>query len=550
MSQSRPEAPSPPAPASVPPARSPLSPFRHATFTLLWTATVLANVGNWMYAAASGWLMTSLNPDPLIVAMVQVATTLPLFLFALPAGALADILDRRKLLIFFEAAATVISAIFAALVSYGLASPGNLLLFTFLIGVAAAFTAPAWQAVVPQLVPAQDLAPAVAANGVGVNLSRAVGPALAGAMIAALGIASPFWFNAISNLGIIGALLWWRSPAKGGRHLPAERLGSAMRTGLRYARHNAHLRATLLRAVGFFLFASAYWALLPLVARNQIAGGPELYGVLLGLIGVGAVGGAFALPWLKAKLGPDRLVAAGTFGTAVTLAAYGLAREPLAAMAASLLAGISWIAVLASLNVSAQLALPDWVRGRGLAMFVTVFFGALTLGSAIWGQVAAVAGIPAAHLIAAAGALLSIPLGRRWKLQTAAGIDLTPSMHWPAPILAHDVEHDRGPVLVTVEYRIDTANREPFLAELEKLAHGRRRDGAYAWGVFEDAAAPGRFLETFLVESWIEHLRQHERVTNADRVLQDAVARFHVRPSGDHLGDAPRVTHFIAAESE
>jgi branched-subunit amino acid transport protein len=212
-------------------------------------------------------------------------------------------------------------------------------------------------------------------------------------------------------------------------------------------------------------------------------------------------------------------------------------------MAASLIAGISWIAVLSSLNISAQVALPDWVRGRGLALFVTVFFGALTLGSAIWGQVAGMLGLPAAHLIAAAGAVLIVPLTWRWKLQTAAGIDLTPSMHWPAALATHEVEHDQGPVLVTVEYRIDAPNREPFLAVLEKLAHARRRDGAYAWGVFEDAAEQGRFLETFLVESWLEHLRQHERVTNADRMLQDAVLRFHV-------DGAPKVTHFIAAEPD
>ncbi|MGC2824359.1 MAG: MFS transporter, partial [Pseudolabrys sp.] len=310
--------------------------------------------------------------------------------------------------------------------------------------------------------------------------------------------------------------------------------------GFRHARHNPHLRATLVRAVAFFLFASAYWALLPLVARSQISGGPELYGILLGAIGAGAVGGAFALPWLKAKFGPDRVVAAGTAGTAATLVLFGLAREPVMGLAASVLAGVSWIAVLASLNVSAQVALPDWVRGRGLSMFVTVFFGAMALGSAVWGQVAGMLGLPDAHFIAAAGALIAIPLTRRWKLQTAAGIDLTPSMHWPAPVITHEVEVDRGPVLVTVEYRIQRGDRKAFLAALEKLAHERRRDGAYAWGVFEDSAEEGRFLETFLVESWLEHLRQHQRVTKADRILQSAVHRYHVE-------GAPKVTHFIAA---
>jgi hypothetical protein len=351
----------------------------------------------------------------------------------------------------------------------------------------------------------------------------------------------PFWLNAVSNLGIIGALLWWRSPPA--HRLPAERFASAFRVGFRHARHNPHLRATLVRAVAFFLFASAYWALLPLVARSRISGGPELYGLLLGAIGIGAIGGSFILPWLKARFGPDRVVVIGTIGTAVSLVLFGLAREPIMGLTASVVAGVSWIAVLAGLNVSAQVALPDWVRGRGLSMFVTVFFGAIALGSAVWGQLAAMIGMPEAHFIAAAGALFAIPLTWRWKLQAGVGFDLTPSMHWPAPVVTHEVEDDRGPVLVTVEYRIQPENREAFLAALERLGYERRRDGAYAWNVFEDAAEEGRFLETFLVESWLEHLRQHERVTNADRMLQTMVHRYH-------LAGSPKVTHFIAARPE
>jgi predicted MFS family arabinose efflux permease len=401
-------------------------------------------------------------------------------------------------------------------------------------------TAPAWQSIVPQLVPRQDLPEAVAANSVGVNVSRAVGPALGGVITVAWGIAAPFWANAGSNLGSIGGLLWWRAPQTGQRRLPTERLVRALQTGIRYARHSRHLRATLVRAVGFFLFASAYWALLPLVARDRIAAGPTLYGILLGVIGASAIAGAFALPRLKKELGPDRLVAAGAIGTAGALLLFGLARNPATAIAASVLAGSSWIAVLSSLNVSAQFALPEWVRGRGLAMYMTVFFGVTTLGSAIWGEVASVAGLPAAHFVAAAGALLAIPLTWRWKLQTAQGMDLTPSMSWPAPIVTGQVGNDQGPVMVTVEYRISPKDREAFLTALERLSHERRRDGAYAWGIFEDIADRSRFLETFFVESWLEHLRQHERVTNADRTLQDHIHRL--------IQGTPKVTHLIAAE--
>jgi predicted MFS family arabinose efflux permease len=531
----------PPVPADLPTSSSSFSPFRHVAFTVLWAATVVAYIGTWMYSATAAWLMTSLDPHPLVVSLVQVATTLPMLLFALPAGALADIVDRRWFLIGVEGATTAVAAVIALLVSLGAVNPTVLLVFTFLIGTGGALGAPAWQAVVPQLVPRADLTAAIAANSVGINISRAIGPALAGVITAIAGIAAPLWINAFANLVIVIALVWWRPPATRAHHLPAERLGNAIRTGVRYARHNSHLRATLMRAVGFFLVASAYWALLPLVARDQIATGPELYGVLVGAIGVGAIVCALALPRLKAALGPDGLVAAGTIGTAVALVLFGLARESVAALFGSLIAGAAWIAVLSSLNVSAQVALPEWVRGRGLALFVAVFFGALTFGSALWGEIASLVGLPLAHFLAAFTGVLVVPLTWRWKLQTGAAVDFSPSMHWPAPCTVRDVEADRGPVLVTVEYRIDPKEREPFLAAVHKLARQRRRDGAYAWGVFEDTGVEGRFVETFLVESWLEHLRQHERVTNADRVIEEAVHRFNCR-------GAPTVTHLVAAE--
>jgi MFS family permease len=527
-------APPPPQPRST----SAWSPFRHGTYAMLWVATVVSNIGTWMYSAASGWLMTDLNPSPLIVSLVQVATTLPLFLFAFPAGALADIVDRRKFLIWAEILLTIVSLAFAALVWLGWARPANLLLFTFLIGVGTAMTSPAFQAIVPQLVPREDLTAAIAANGVGMNVSRAIGPALAGLLVAAVGISSPFWINALSNLAVIGALLAWQSRQPVAAQ-PAERFAGAIRLGLRHATSNPHLRSTLIRAAAFFLFASAYWALLPLVARHLIAGGPALYGYLLGTIGAAAVVTALFLPWLKARLGPDHLVAAGTLGTALAMVLYGIARHPAPAFLASILAGASWIVVLASLNVSAQVALPDWVRARGLAVFVTVFFGALTLGSMLWGQVASMLGVPMAQLLAAAGAVAAIPLTWPWKLQTGAGVDLRPAMHWPAPAISGDVGRDRGPVLVAVAYQVRPEDRDDFLAAIARLGQARRRDGSFNWGVYEDVAQAGRYVETFSLDSWIDHLRQHDRVTQADREQQELVNRFQV-------GDRPQVTHLVA----
>ena len=520
---------------------SPWSPFRHKTFSVIWTATLVANIGGWMYSSSSGWLMTTLDADPMMVSLVQVASNLPLFLFAVPAGALADIVDKRRFLIVAEIFITIASTAFAVLVWFDLITPVMLLLFVFLIESGTAATSPPWQSIVPQLIPKPDLPPAVALNSISINISRALGPALGGVLTAAFGLAAPFWVNAVSNLGTIGALAWWRSPQNRST-LPAERFASGISTGLRYARHNSHLRATLVRAVAFYLFASCYWALLPLVARDQIGGGAKMYGALLGAIGVSAIAGSFALPWMKAKLGPNRLVAAGSIGTAGTLILLGSSHAPLSAIAGCCIAGMSWIVVLASLNLSAQFALAEWVRGRGLAIYVTVFFGSMTIGSVAWGEFGRAGGVPLAHFIAAAAILLAIPLTWRWKLQTGAAIDLTPSAHWPSPVISEAIENDSGPVLVTVEYRIDPANRAAFLRAIEHLSQERGRDGAYAWGIYEDTADRNRYLETFLVESWLEHLRQHKRVTNADRLLQDHIHHY--------LKGAVKVTHFVAPRTE
>lgn len=520
-------------------AASPWAPFTHPAFAVIWTATLVSNIGSWMYSAACGWLMTGLSASPLVISLVQVASSLPMFLFAMPAGALTDSLDKRKLLAWGESLITLLSAIFAVLVWLKLVNAVSLLAFAFLVAAGGAVTAPGWQAVTPLLVPRKDLQPAVAANSVGVNVSRAIGPALGGVLLSAFGIAAPFVINAVSNLGVVGSLIWWRPPPRRRSSLPPEHIFAAVRTGLRYARYSRPLSSTLVRSAGFFLFASAYWALLPLVARNQVRGGPELYGALLSLIGASAVGGAVFLPRLSRALGSDRLAALGGLGTAAATALFGLAHEVWTALAASALAGASWIAALSSLNLSAQLALPEWVRGRGMAVYVTVMFGSLSLGSLVWGQAGSSLGVSRALLIAAAGSAAAAVLLRGFRLGAAAGLDLRPSMHWPEPITTGDFDHSRGPVLVTLRYRIDPADREDFLKAMEKLGRERRRDGAYRWRVFEDPAERGAFVELFMNDTWLDHLRHHERVTAADRKIQDAVMAFQI-------GEGPETTHLIA----
>lgn len=531
--------PATPAPA----AASAWSPFRNKTFAVLWTATLLSNVGTWMHDVGAGWLMTSLTPSPLMVALVQAATTLPIFLFALPAGALADIVDRRRLLLLIQTLMALAALALGLVVLLGEITAAGLVAFTFAMGVGAAFVAPAWQAIVPQLVPKAELPSAIALNSLGINVSRAIGPALGGSIIVAIGVAWPFLLNTVSFLAVIAALLWWKPPAAPKKTLPAERFVSAMRSGVRYARSSPPLMATFVRAIAFFLFASAYWALLPLIARQMLAGDAQTYGTLVTCIGIGAVAGAVLLPRVRKQLGADRLVVAGTLGTMGTLLTFALATNIVAASAASLLAGASWIAVLSSLNVSAQMSLPDWVRARGLSVYNAVFAGAMTAGSVIWGQVAGNIGIPIALVTAAVGALLGIVLTRRFHLQGGAELDLAPSSHWPQPIVTANAEADAGPVMTTVEYRVDPAKIQSFMAAIGDLENERRRDGAFAWGIFQDTAEPGRMLEYFIEESWLEHLRHHERVTQADRDIQ---ARVHAL----HIGsDPPRVTHYLAGDA-
>ncbi|MBK0400980.1 MFS transporter [Limibaculum sp. M0105] len=526
------------------PSPSALAPLRHRAFAILWVATVASNVGTWMNDVGAGWLMTELAPSPATVALVQAATTLPVFLFALPAGALADITDRRRLLIRVNLGMALTAAAMTRLVAAGAMTASLLLVFTFLLGAGAAFVAPAWQAVVPGLVPRADLPSAVSLNSVGINVSRAIGPAVAGALIVALGLWAPFLVNALSFLGILVALGLWRGERAGGDRVPPETLVPAMLAGLRYACNSRALQRTLVRAAAFFLFASCYWAMLPLIARDVLGGGAELYGLLLGAVGAGAVSGAAALPIARRHLGADGMVAAGSVATALTLVAFALAPGHAVAVGAAAVGGLAWIAVLSSLQVSTQTALPDWVRARGLSLFLMVFSGTMALGSLVWGQVATATGITTALLIAAAGAIVAVPLSWRAKLTTGAAPDLGPAMHWPEPVWTLPGEAGDRRMAVHVTYVVKRADQTAFLAMMHELAMARRRNGGYAWSLMQDAADPERFVEAWSESSWTQHLRHHARVTGAERLLQEQV-RALLAP-----GTAPDIRHLVAPAPE
>jgi MFS family permease len=514
--------------------------FSYPSFVAILVATSLSSVGFAMFDTASAWLMTSLNPSPRTVSAVQVATTLPMFLLTLPAGALTDVVDPRRLLIVAQIGIVAVSIAFAAAVSAGAASPPSLLAASFLLGIGGALVAPAWLLIAPMLVPRSQLDSAIAIDNASYNMARAIGPAIAGYAIARFGNAVPFWCCCLGNLALVGVLVWWRAPQKQTETLPAERLVSAMTAGVRYVRYSREMDATLIRGAAFFLFASAYLALLPLVARAQIGEGPEGYGQLMAAVGLGSIAATFALNWLKARFGPNGLAALGTIGIAVSLFLFAGAHDGATALAASLVAGAAWIIALTTFFVSAQVSLPEWVRGRGLAIFLTVYFGALTLGSAVWGEVASLEGVPFALAAAGVGALIAMALTWPWKLHTGPSLDLTPSTRWRAPAFLNHVANDQGPVLATAEYLIDPKDSAAFLAVMHDISLERRRDGAYAWHIFEDPSEAGKMIETYLIRSALELKYRQSRVTMADQLMEDQAIQFLTAPPQTRYLVAPQ----------
>jgi MFS family permease len=525
--------------AVAPVVQSAWSPLKNSLFRGLWIATIVSNVGTWMQDVGAGWLMTSLSSSPSLVALVEAADSLPVMLLALPAGAIADIVDRRRLLIATQVYLMVIAAALGILTWLNVMTPWMLLGFTFALGVGTAMVMPAWAAIVPELVPPEDLPSAVALNSIAINVSRTIGPAIAGVLVAAVGAWLVFILNALSYIGILAVLVRWRRERRKSS-LPAERFVSAIRVGLRFVTHTRALQIVLIRGSAFFVFASATWSLFPLIVRRELGMGPEIYGLLLTCIGIGAVGGALLLPRARARFSRDALVAGASALYAVAALMLGHVQNlPLLAVA-MLATGVAWISILSALQVAAQMTLPAWVRARGLAAFVMVFMGGMALGSILWGQVAARVGIPATLTIAALGMAGAIGLTWRFKLGRHEVLDFTPSSHWPAPVLAESPEPDSGPVMVTIEYRVQPDKRAEFVAAMQSVREMRRRNGAYFWELFHDSADPSRFNECFMDESWVEHLRQHERVSVADREIQQRAKAFMVE------GTATKSSHWLA----
>lgn len=518
------------------------APFKSKNFTVIWGASIISTIGLRMHEIGAGWLMTTMTNDPFIVSLVQAATTLPIFLFALLAGAIADVVNKRQMLLIINGIMAIAAAILAVFAYLHLLTPYLLLLFIFLIGSCAAFTAPPKQAINPLLVPKEDLQAAISLNSIGFNISRSIGPAIAGVLIVTLGPESPFIINALSFIAIIWAFLWW-SPAKANEPLPKEPIPGAIKAGIRYARYSKPLRATLWRAFAFFISASAFWALLPIFVKVEMQGGADLYGLLIAAIGLGAVIGAFLSPKVKKRLNSDQItwVAASFIIATMMFSAFPVNNtfltylfpswpiDEILAVIGSIFFGISWIWTLSTFSVSAQSALPDWVRARGLAIYLMVFFGSMSLGSIVWGAVASHMGIKTALIIASITLTLGIILSRKQKLNLGEAIDLAPSEHWAEPNLLANSEQDkallneRSPVMIMIEYRIEPSDVNEFLSLMCHLGEARKQYGAYGWEVLQQSDKADVFIECFFDVSWMEHLRHRKRITGKDYTLEKKV---------------------------
>ena len=493
-----------------------------------------------MQNVGAAWLMVSLGAGPAYVALTQTAASLPYFLLALPAGSAGDIVDRRKLVLFTESWMMGVALLLVVLTIGGFMSPWLLLVLTFALSAGDAFETPTWRAILPELVSKDDLAAASALNGIEFNLARAVGPALAGVVIAAAGVATAFVVNFVSFLGVIVVVARWKRPIRK-RTAPPETLTGATVAAIRYVRHSPAILTVIVRTGVVMFFSSALFALLPTVARsvNETAIG---YGLLLGCFGSGAIAGALAMQWARARFSMEVIVSAGVVILGLVIATISGLHRLSTLAPVMLIGGAAWVTFISLINALVQNLAPDWVRARVLAIFILVYQGSFALGSAAWGAVAQRAGLQVALVSAGVGTVGSVMFALLARLPDSTA-DLSPWNHWRMPVLVKELGANvqGGPLLVTVEYTVVPERQAEFVDAIHQYGRIRRRDGAYRWGIFRDTETGDRYVETFLVTSWAEHLRQHERQTLADRALEQRIR--------DCITTEPRVHHLIAANS-
>jgi MFS family permease len=521
-----------------PHTRSAWQPLRNPMFRNLLIADLVSDIGTFMQGVGAAWLMVSQGAGPLLVALTQTASALPFFLLALPAGALGDIVDRRKLIITTEVWMFAIAATLVALTLLHVLTPWLLLLLTLALAIGDALEAPTWRALLPDVVPQDDLLAAISLSGIEFNLARAVGPALGGFLIAAAGVAVAFSLNALSFLAVLWVIVRWKRPSRP-RSSPRETVAGATRAAVRYTLNSPDILTVLGRITVIMFFTSAFWALLPSVARG-LRGSATLYGLFLAIFGGGAVLGAIALQRSRSFFSADALLALATTFFSGALWATGSLKSLVPICVAIAFGGAAWTAVMSLMTTIMQNVAPDWVRARALAVFMLVYMGMWAAGSAFWGYVAGHKGLHFSLLAAATGTALSPVLALISRLPDTPA-NLGQWDHWRKPMALPEAQLGQGPVLVTVEYEIDPRHADEFLIALRKFSRVRRRDGASRWAVYYDTENPSHYLETFIVESWAEHLRQHVRLTQADREIEERLHGFQIKPT--------EVRHFIYART-
>ena len=515
------------------------APLRVPTFRMLWIVWATANTCLWMNDVAAAWLMTSLTTSPVLIALVQTASSLPVFLLGIPSGALADILDRRR---YFMATQFWVAAnaalLFLVVASDAITAP-LLLALVFTNGIGLAMRWPVFAAIVPELVPRHHLQSALALNAVAMNASRVIGPLIAGAIISAAGTEYVFALNLVLSVIAGIAISRWKRESKPSV-LPGERFIGAMRLGFQYVRESRRMKDAIVRTAAFFLHSTALLALLPLVARGLGDGGPGTYTLLLSSMGVGAIVSATQLPRLRPRWNRDQLTLGGSLIQAAATIAVAFAPNIWAAAPGMFIGGVAWILVANSVTISAQLALPNWVRARGMSIYQMAIMGSAALGAVIWGRIAEWSNVPVSMAVAAASLLVVTMLTRGRKLEGAAEEDLTPTHPFDEPVPARAIDVNEGPVMVMIEYHVDPTRSYEFDAIMAETRSSRLRAGAVSWGLFEDIESPGRYVEYFACDTWADYLRRFDRFTAADERLQARRHALHIAES------RPRVTRYVA----
>lgn len=509
------------------------APLRISIFRALWLASLVSSIGSWMQTVGAQWLLIDQPNSAALVALVQTASSAPFLLLGLPAGVIGEFLNRRSLLIGVQAFQVVVGVVLTVLTAAGSMTPALLLILTFLLGAGAAVQLPAYQALIPELVPRPLIPSAAALSSIGINIARAIGPALAGLVVGALGVPWVFALNALSFAFFLVVLLAWRGYTRPAHR--SEGFVDASRSGLRYVRNSRVVRRFLLRLTLFVVPANALWALLPLVATDRLHLESGGYGLLLAALGVGSIGGAFILPRMRARLGLNMttVIAAAVFGAG--LIATTLSGSLALTLVVLVVVGVAWILIIASFNGAVQAFLPGWVRSRGISVYQLVFFGSTAVGSAIAGLLAQLFGVTPVNVAAGAILLLVAASQIRWPLLKADEVDRTATV-LPLSDVSFIPENpgesfDNASTLVLVTYVVPAERQEEFLALMRRVEASRRRTGSRRWDLYRRREEPDTFTEAFVVGSWQEHLDQHEtRQTGYDTTLLRDAAQFSTKP--------------------